>query len=63
MKRRFSDFYGCTASIRHRYNGRFELVIRTYLGGLILRREYDTERGARIAMGQYSDSWTELKGR
>ena len=63
MKKYFRDFYGCTASIRTRYNGRTELVIRTGLGGLVLRREYDTERGARIAMGQYSDSWTETTRR
>lgn len=63
MKRYFRDFYGCTASIRTRYSGRTELVIRTSLGGLVLRREYDTERGARIAMGQYSDCWTEQKRR
>lgn len=63
MKKYYRDFYGCTASIRTRYNGNVELVIRTGLGGLVLRREYDTERGARIAMGQYSDCWTEQKRR
>lgn len=61
MKRYYRDFYGCTASIRTHYDGSADLVIRTGRGGLVLRRTYSTERGARIAMGQYSDSWTERK--
>lgn len=63
MKRTFRDFYGCTASLRTRFDGTAKLVIKTYLGGMVLRKEYDTERGARIALGQYSDSWTETTRR
>ena len=63
LKKYYRDFYGCTASLRTRYDGSTELVIRTHLGGTVLRRTYDTEHGARIAMGQYSDCWTEQKRR
>lgn len=56
MKRFFHDFYGCTASIRTHYDGTADLVIRSGHGVLILRRSYPTERGARIALGKYSDS-------
>lgn len=63
MKRYFRDFYGCTASIRTHRNGQSDLVIRTGQGGLILRRTYNSERGARIALGQYSDRWTETTRR
>lgn len=59
MKRFFHDFYGCTASIRTHYDGTADLVIRSGQGILILRRSYPTERCARIALGKYSDSWTE----
>ena len=59
MKRFFRDFYGCTASIRTHYDGSADLVIRSGQGALILRRSYATDRGARIALGQYSDSWKE----
>lgn len=59
MKRFFRDFYGCTASILTHRDGSADLVIRSGRGALILRRTYTTERGARIALGQYSESWTE----
>lgn len=59
MKRFFRDFYGCTASIRTHRDGTVTLTIRTDRGALVLRRTYSTERGARIALGQYSDCWTE----
>lgn len=63
MKRLFHDVYGCGASLTVHRDRTATLIIRTQRGALILRRTYGSERGARIAMGMYSDSWTELTGR
>ena len=59
MKRFYRDCYGCTASIMIHRDATTTLTICTSQGNQVLRRTYDTERGARIAMGQYSDSWSE----
>ena len=55
----FRDWYGSTASVRFHRDDTVTLVIRTCRGGQVLRKTYASARGARIAMGQYSDSWIE----
>lgn len=42
----FKDFYGAVATIKPCRDGRVVLKVRT-----VINKEYDTERGARIAMG------------
>lgn len=61
-KHYFRDFYGCTASIAVNHDGHSLLTIRTTHGFIIKSKTYTTERGARTALGMYSDSWTEKKG-
>ena len=61
MKKYYLDFYGCTASLTTHLNRSVTLVIRTGNGGQVLRKTYDTEHGAKIAMGQYSACWHEQK--
>lgn len=61
MKKFYRDCYGSTASIMKHRDDSATLIICTGQGNQIIRRTYDTERGARIAMGMYSDSWREQK--
>ena len=58
MKRYFKDFYGTTASISQTKMG-FRLV----LAGRNWRetKTYETERGARIAMGKALECWKEVE--
>ncbi len=51
----FKDFYGSVATIKPRRDGRVVLKVRTSNGRTIINKEYDTERGARIAMGKCTD--------
>ena len=53
----YRDFYGCTASIREKRNGTFRLIMSTPQGKLIQAKDYNTYRGAKIAMGRSSDCW------
>lgn len=59
MRKIYRDFYGCTASVMVHRDNTATLTICTGQGNRILRRTYDTVRGAKIAMGQYSDTWIE----
>ena len=57
MIKRFHDFYGCHATIIRRRNQTYDLVIRISNGTLLHKKNYETYRGARIAMGKWSDCW------
>lgn len=58
MRAFYKDTYGCRAELVQ-YLGRetTRLTIRNYHGSIILRKEYRTWKGARIAMGKWSDGW------
>lgn len=61
MKRRFKDFYGCTASIGKTRDGQYRLKIAGPRGGPVhTNKVYPTERGARNVMGRYSECWQEV---
>ena len=60
MKRYFKSIYGASASIQTHRDGTATLVV--FCGGKRYRKTYNTERGARIALGKWSDDWTEKKG-
>ena len=57
MIERWYDFYGCCATIIRKRNQTFDLYIRTKSGKLIIRKNYGSYHGARIAMGKSSDCW------
>lgn len=59
MKRYFKDVYGATASILTHRDGTATLTV--CCGGKRSRKTYNTERGARSAMGRMSDEWKEVK--
>ena len=54
---RYRDFYGCSATISVRPDKTARLIIYDSHGWMIVNKEYYSLRGARIAMGRYSDSW------
>ena len=58
MRAWYTDIYGCEADLCQ-YPGMetTRLTIRTPDGRTILRKEYRTWRGAKIAMGKYGDCW------
>ena len=59
-KKFYRDFYGGSASIARTQTGLYRLRIRGASGNLERNKTYETFRGARIAMGRYSDGWIEL---
>lgn len=60
MKRLFRDFYGNTACIRTRKDGSARLTIS--IGAKRVKSQnYKSERGARIALGKFGDSFSEIK--
>lgn len=56
----FKDFYGNTACIRIFKNGSCRLTIRVGTK-LVKAKDYKSERGARIALGKFGDSFSEIK--
>lgn len=58
MRAFYVDFYGCRADLCQT-PGRetTRLIIRDPYGNVILRKEYRTWHGAKIAMGKRSDCW------
>lgn len=58
MKRYFRDFYGSTACITAMRSGEYKLSVSA--GGKRTTKTYATERGAKIALGKYSDAWREV---
>ncbi len=54
----YRDFYGCHACIRNYRNGSARLTVRSPDGKLIHAKDYNTRKGARIAMGRLSSGWT-----
>lgn len=54
----YKDFYGGTASISEYPNGKARLTVQGNWGGFSKR--YDSTRGARIALGKWSDSWVKV---
>ncbi len=60
-KRYFKDFYGCTDSIGKTRDGKFRLKVAIPGRTGRINKVYDTERGARIALGRSSDGWNEVK--
>ena len=57
MIERFHDFYGCTATIIRKRNQTYDLFIRMHSRKLLYKSNYATYKGARIAMGKWSDCW------
>lgn len=58
MRAFYTDIYGCHADLcQYLYQDTTRLTIRTASGSLIVRKEYRTWRGAKIAMGKYGDCW------
>ena len=57
MTKYYRDFYGATASIKAVHAG-YRLTVSA--GGKRVTKVYATERGARIALGRWSDSWREV---
>ena len=53
----FRGVYGETASIRTNKDGTVQLTIRVG-AKMVHKANYNTRRGARIAMGHLSDGWT-----
>lgn len=53
----FHDFYGCHASIIRKRNQTYDLFVRMSNGKLLHKKNYASYRGARIAMGKWSDCW------
>ena len=54
----FKSVYGATASIRIHRDGTATLTV--FCGGKRYRKTYNTERGARVALGKWSDDWEEV---
>ena len=65
MRAFYVDFYGCHADLcQYLHQETTRLTIRDSRGNLIIRKEYRTWRGARIAMGKYGDCWrNEITGK
>lgn len=63
IKEFYEDFYGCTASILRHQSGKSLLKIRVPQGDLIHSKTYSTYRGAKIALGIYSDGTATLKSK
>lgn len=61
MKKYFKDFYGGGASIELHRDGTATLRISDGYGSRIHKKTYGSERGARIAMGKWSEGWEERK--
>lgn len=60
MMKFYKDWYGCTASTEDTFDG-VRLVVRLGNGKKTLDKTYNTERGAKIAMGKQTDSGWELQ--
>lgn len=58
-KRYFKDFYGCSACISRKRNGKYNLKVSAPIKR-IWDKDYATYSGARIAMGKLSDGWWEV---
>lgn len=58
--KRYKDFYGNTACIRTRKDGSAQLSIS--IGSKRVKvQNYKSEKGARIALGKFGDSFSEIK--
>ena len=57
QKNYYRDLYGGSASIRECRDGSWLLTVCDGYGGRIHRKSYASARGARIALGKWSDSW------
>ena len=57
MTKRYRDFYGASASIRVNGDGTAKLTAYDGHGRMMVSKEYNSFRGARIALGRLSDSW------
>lgn len=55
QKEYYRDPYGCTASIRHRSDGKWQLRVCIPTGKPIHSKSYTTRLGARIALGRLSE--------
>ena len=59
--KRFRGIYGGTASISVMADGRAKLIVCNGYGDRVINKVYQSERGAKIAMGKASDGWHEIK--
>ena len=63
MKTYYRDPYGCTASIRtKKADQTATLTVRNPYGKLVHKKQYKTERGAKVALGKLSDGWLIVSG-
>lgn len=58
-KERYTDVYGCVGIITRTKTDRTKLSIRTPYGDTVVKKWYNSYRGAKIAMGLYGEGmWT-----
>ena len=57
MRAFYTDIYGCTADLCEYPSGTTRLTVRDPRGTIIHRKEYNTWRGAKVALGKLSDGW------
>ena len=60
MSKLYKDFYGGWASVTKHRNGTFGLIVKTLHGRVTLKKDYQSLRGAKIAMNRISDGWKEV---
>lgn len=60
MRYDYVDFYGCRATITVYPNGSAEMQVYTPDGHKFLDRSYKNFRGARSALGRYSDGTAKM---
>lgn len=56
----YRDFYGSTARIRVDKVGQAKLHICNSYGQTVINKIYSSIRGAKIALGRYSDDWRKI---
>ena len=61
QKEYYHDPYGCTASIRQRQDGQWQLRICTPTGVLFHNKTYPTHHGAKTALGRMSEGMMERR--
>ena len=55
-KKYYKDLYGCTGSIQRVAKG---YTVIMWAGFTLYKKTYTTFKGARVAMGKFSDTWME----
>ena len=58
MTQYYSDLYGSTASIK-KWGNKWILTARTCYGDIFYKKNYETYRGVKIALGKIGECWRE----